>query len=427
MVIVLLLMCAYFSVVTWDEQFPEGVSGARQLAATIIYEAESTASILVVTRGNEQDVAFADELTRQLTDAGLTVVGTVKGEPPDARRVISQLVDDGKTIDIIACTHVTSTWGLFDDLGSKFAPLTDTQVMHPASYGWPNFLKTDNMLNVANQIAVIAIIAVGMTMVVITAGIDLSVGSLIALSAVVTTRLIRDMGGAQDATVLAMIFCCLGGVVAGGAIGTFSGSMVAFLRLPPFIVTLAMMLVARGLAYILAAGQSIDQVPDSFVWLGRGDDLFNLPNAVVLMLILYGVAHVVMTRMSFGRYVYAVGGNIEAARLSGVPVRRMLVSVYAISGVLGGLGGVVMASQLKSGAGTYGVMYELYVIAAAVVGGTSLAGGQGKVIGTLVGAFIIAVIRNGMNLTGVESYTQDVVLGLVILGAVLLDTVKRRG
>src|SRR6266540_2475076 len=165
--------------------------------------------------------------------------------------------------------------------------------------------------------------------------------------------------------------------------------MVTAFSIPPFIVTLGMMLVASGLAFILAEGQSIYQMPESFVWLGRGASLPGLPNAVLLVLLLYAAAHVLMSHAA--------------------------------------LGGVVMASQLKSGAPTYGLMYELYAIAAVVVGGTSLAGGEGRVLGTLIGALIIAVIQNGMNLTGVESYTQKVVLGLVILGAVLLDTLKRRG
>src|SRR5207237_2993251 len=141
----------------------------------------------------------------------------------------------------------------------------------------------------------------------------------------------------------------------------------------------------------------------------------------------YLVAHVVMTRMTLGRYIYAVGGNAEAARLSGVPVKLVLLVVYLISGLLAGLGGVVMASQLKSGSPMYGQMYELYVIAAVVVGGTSLAGGEGKVLGTLIGSFIIAVIQNGMNLTGVESNRQKGVLGLVILGAGLADALKTGG
>ena len=187
-----------------------------------------------------------------------------------------------------------------------------------------------------------------------------------------------------------------------------------------------MMLVASGLAYLASAGQSIYQIPESFVWLGRGSGLFGLPHAVVLMLLLYGAAHVLMSQTVLGRYLYAVGGNREAARLSGVPVRRVLLLAYVVCGLLAGLGGVIMASQLKSGSPTYGTMYELYVIAAVVVGGTALSGGEGKILGTLIGAFIIAVIQNGMNLTNIESYTQKVVLGLVILGAVLVDRVRHR-
>jgi ribose transport system permease protein len=151
-----------------------------------------------------------------------------------------------------------------------------------------------------------------------------------------------------------------------------------------------------------------------------------LPNAVVLMIFLYVLAHVLMSRMKMGRYLYAVGGNDEAARISGLPVKRVLMFAYISSASLAGLGGVVMASQLKSGSATYGNMYELYVIAAVVVGGASLSGGVGKMLGTLIGALTIAVIQNGMNLTNVESYTQKVVLGVVILGAVMLDKFRRQ-
>jgi ribose transport system permease protein len=187
-----------------------------------------------------------------------------------------------------------------------------------------------------------------------------------------------------------------------------------------------MMQVAAGLGYIISEGKPIYQIPDSFIWLGRGvDPLLHIPNAVILMLILYAAAHIVMTRTTFGRYLYAVGGNPEAARLAGIRVKLVLFSAYTICGMLAGLGGVVMASQLKSGAPTYGLTYELYVIAAVVVGGTSLMGGEGRILGTLIGAFIIAVIQNGMNLVNVESYTQKVVLGLVILGAVLADRLKQ--
>jgi ribose transport system permease protein len=242
---------------------------------------------------------------------------------------------------------------------------------------------------------------------------------------VLAAGFIRDQAGGMSASTGGMVLGCLLAILACGAIGGFSGLMITRFAIPPFIVTLAMMLVGSGLAYILAQGQSIYQIPDSFVWLGRGADLFGLPNAVVLLLVLYALAQVLMSRMKLGRYLYAVGGNAEAARLSGVPVRRVLLFAYVASGLLAGLGGVIMASQLKSGSPTYGNMYELYVIAAVVVGGTSLSGGEGRMLGTLTGAFTIAVIQNGMNLTNVESYTQKVVLGLVILGAVLVDKLRQ--
>jgi len=263
-------------------------------------------------------------------------------------------------------------------------------------------------------------------MVIITGGIDLSVGSLIALAAVVTASLIGLMGG-EGAGAGVMVLASLATMALCGLVGAFSGLMVTRFKVPPFIATLAVMQVASGLAYIISAGRPVYRVPESFVLLGRGaEPVLGIPFAVLLMVALYAVSHVVMSRTTLGRAVYAIGGNAEAARLAGVRVAGVLVLVYATCGALAGLGGVVMASQLKSGAPTYGLMYELYVIAAVVVGGASLAGGEGSVLGTLVGALIIAVIQNGMNLTQVESYSQKVVLGLVILGAVLLDRLKQR-
>ena len=210
-------------------------------------------------------------------------------------------------------------------------------------------------------------------------------------------------------------------------VGLLSGVFITAFAVPPFIVTLAVMMMASGLALTLAKEESIYQLPESFVWLGRGADLGGVPNAVVLMLLLYAAAHVLMSRTALGRYIYAVGGNAQAARLSGIRVERVLLFVYCLSGTLAGLGGVIMASQLKSGSPIYGQMYEMYVIAAVVVGGASLSGGQGKIFGTLIGAFIIAVIQNGMNLTGVPSRSQRIVFGAVILGAVLFDGLKKRG
>lgn len=425
MPLVLLLLCAYFSWVTFDEQHPNGAAAGRQLAADIAGRFAKGSSVLVVARDNEEDAAFAEALRKELTEAGWTVLEMVNGQPTQARQALQKIVDGQKRLDVIACNQAAAAWTVFEALGDKFPALAATKLVRPRSYRWPNFLKAENLLNIANQIAVIAIMAIGMTLVIITAGIDLSVGSLIALSAVASTLLIRDVAGAEQASTWGMTVSCLAGIAACGVVGLFSGLMLTVFAIPAFIVTLAMMLVASGLAFIFSKGQSIYQVPDSFVWLGRGAEL-GPPNAVLLMILLYALAHFVMTRMTLGRYIYAVGGNPEAARLSGVPVQAVLIFVYALSGALAGLGGVVMASQLKSGSPTYGRMYELYVIAAVVVGGTSLAGGEGKVLGTLVGALIIAVIQNGMNLTGVESYTQKVVLGLVILGAVLLDMLKKR-
>ena len=223
-----------------------------------------------------------------------------------------------------------------------------------------------------------------------------------------------------------LVAACIG-IFLCGVIGAFRGVMITRFKIPTFIATLAMMQVAAGIGYIISQGRPIYQIPDSFIWLGRGvDPLFGIPTAVILMVVLYAIAHVMMSRTTLGRYIYAVGGNPEAARLAGIRVNAILLFAYTVCAMLAGLGGVLMASQLKSGAPTYGLSYELYVIAAVVVGGTSLSGGEGRILGTLIGALIIGVIQNGMNLVNVESYTQKVVLGLVILGAVLLDRLKQR-
>lgn len=427
MLFALLLLGAYYSWATLSEQHPTGAAGARRLAEQLKTDYPAGGRVLVVGRPGAEDAAFAEILRTGLPNPPWQVVDAVQGEPVDARAALDRWTRTGEPrIDFVACNQTTAAWAVFEEYRRKDGLGAKVRLVTPGTYRWPNFLKADNLLNVANQIAVIAIIAVGMTFVIIGGGIDLSVGSLIALAAVVTTWAIRDFAGAEHASALGMAAAAALGVGLCGGLGVLSGLAVTAMSIPAFIVTLAMMLVASGLAFIWAQGQSIYQVPPSFTWLGRGSTA-QLPHAVWLMLILYAVAHLVMSRSVLGRYVYAVGGNAEAARLSGVPVRAVRVFTYGLSGGLAGLGGVVMASQLQSGSPTYGQMYELYVIAAVVVGGTSLSGGQGKVLGTLIGAFIIAVIQNGMNLTGVESYTQKVVLGLVILGAVLLDIAKRRG
>ncbi len=423
----LLLLCAFFSWRTWDDQHPTGTAAAAQLVEITRSSVPKAGIILIAARDQDDDRLFSAALSNDLHAAGFKIAGIVHGQPADARRAMAGITEAGGSLDAIACNHATATWPVFQNLGEKIPALAKTVLLQPRTYHWPNFLKTDNLLNVANQIVVIAIIAIGMTLVIITGGIDLSVGSVVALSAVVGAWLIAHVAGAEQAGAGAMIFASLAGITVGALMGLFSGAMVTGFGIPPFIVTLAMMLVGSGLAYLLARGESIYQLPESFIWLGRGTVGGGVPISVLLMGALYAIAHIVMSRMALGRYLYAVGGNREAARLSGVPVIAVLLFAYTVSGALAGLGGIITASQLKSGSPNYGTMYELYVIAAVVVGGTSLSGGEGRILGTLIGAFIIAVIQNGMNLTGVESYTQKVVLGLVILGAVLLDMLKKRG
>ena len=424
---VLVLLCVFFSWITFEEQQPEGGDAADSLNRSIRQDFNEPGRVLIAGRKTDSGQVFTTRLHGLLLAAGWEIAGVVEGGPPELGKGLRLAFDQNQSLDVLACEQSFVKLAVLQNFRNSEVKMSDVAVMSPESSYWPNFLKTSNLLNVANQIAVIAILAIGMTLVIITAGIDLSVGSLIAVSAVLATWVIREWFGGDEATVSGMITGCGIAIVACSALGLFSGSMIAFFGVPPFVATLGMMMVGSGLAYMISGGLSIYQLPQSFDWLGRGDDFGGLPNAVVLMIVLYLLAHITMSRTTIGRYIYAVGGNPEAARLSGVPVKKILLWVYASCGALAGLGGVIMASQFKSGDPKYGLMYELYVIAAVVVGGTSLSGGRGKVFGTLIGAFIIAVIQNGMNLTGVQSYTQKVVLGIVLLLAVLLDMLKKRG
>ena len=426
---VLVCLCVLFSLITYEEQEPAGKDGAKHLGDQIKKQFEKAGRVVIAGKGSQSGREFASFLSRELQhdQVGWDVAEVVVGSPSDLGKALRKAFEGNSTVDLLACEKSFANLPMIEKMQASYPKMKEMQVLSPESYGWPNFLKTSNLLNIANQIAVIAIIAIGMTVVIITAGIDLSVGSLIAFSAVLCCWFIREWMGGADATVMGMVVASLLAITVCGLLGLFSGSMVAYFGVPPFVASLGMMMVASGLAYMLSGGLSIYQIPASFDWLGRGDTFLGIPNAVVLMILLYLLAHFIMSRTTVGRYVYAVGGNPEAARLSGVPVKRILLWVYAGSAALAGLGGMVMASQFRSGDPKYGSMYELYVIAAVVVGGTSLSGGRGKVFGTLIGAFIIAVIQNGMNLTGVQSYTQKVVLGIVLLAAVLLDMMKKRG
>jgi ribose transport system permease protein len=280
----------------------------------------------------------------------------------------------------------------------------------------PHVLTTDNLLNVSLQVSITAIVAVGMTFVILTGGIDLSVGSLIAFVGVVVTDLMKMP---LDASV-ALTLSILAGLIVGGASGVVAGAVITRFRITPFIVTLALMTILRGAAFIYTQGRPIWELPESFKLLGS-ERIVGVPIPTLIMLIVYVAAHFVLTRMPFGRHVYAVGGNVEAARLAGIRTNRVLIQVYALCGVLSALSGILLASRLNSGQPNAGLMYELDVIASVVVGGTSLTGGRGSVVGTFIGSMLIGVLRNGLNLLDVESYVQQVVVGVVILLAVMVD------
>ena len=272
-------------------------------------------------------------------------------------------------------------------------------------------------MNIAEQTSINAIVAVGMTYVIISGGIDLSVGSIVALSGVVLGSLLQ--GGQPLAVALAAA------LAVGLACGLLNGALVSVGGLPPFIATLGMMSVARGAALVFTEGRPVSGFDEGFRSLATGSVGF-VPAPVVVMIVVYVAAHIVLTRTTFGRYVYAIGGNEEATRLSGVAVRFHKTAIYGVSGMVSAVAAIVLTARLNSAQPIAGTMYELDAIAATVIGGTSLMGGEGTLAGTLVGALIMGVLRNGLNLLGVSSFLQQIVIGGVIVGAVLVDTVLKR-
>lgn len=282
-----------------------------------------------------------------------------------------------------------------------------------------NFLTVDNLFNVGVQTTVTAVIAIGMTLVIITKGIDLSVGSVAALSGVLGVMIMANLG-------LPPVLAIFGGILVGAGAGLVNGFLVAVANLNPFIATLGMLSVARGLVFILTGAVAVFGVPESFRLLGQGTIFYGVPIPIIVLLVVAVGGHIVLTRTRLGRYAYAIGSNVEAARLSGIPVRRYLMLVYLIAGALTGLGGMIAASRVASGQPNFGIGLELDVIAAAVIGGASLFGGQGTIPGTLIGAFLIALIRNGAVLLGVDTFYQQVIIGVIIWVAVFWDQYRRR-
>lgn len=291
------------------------------------------------------------------------------------------------------------------------------------------FAQVENLTNVLRQVSFEGLIAFGMTFIIVTGGIDLSVGSLVALTGVAAALAMEGMPEASPAARISAGL--LTGIVVGAGSGAVSGSIIARFAIPPFIVTLAAMLVARGFAFILCDGQPVYELPESLIWWGRGfllESYFGrlMPTPVLIMLVGYLACLVLFNRTVFGRRVIAVGSNEQAAFLAAIPVRATKFLVYALTGLLCGLAGVLHDAKLMAGDPKVGEMWELNVIAAVVVGGTSLFGGKGSITGTLIGTLIIGVLNNSLNLLHVEHFWQKVLLGVVILAASLLDAALRR-
>lgn len=283
----------------------------------------------------------------------------------------------------------------------------------------PNFLTGRNMLNVVDQVTVLGILAIGATAVIISGGIDLSVGSVLALSTMVLGYLSHEGGWPMWPAILVAI-------LVGAAAGAVNGIAVTVAKLPPFIATLAMMSVARGLANLITDGQQIIGYPEWFFRLSSERWLGFLSVNAMLLILLFASGWAYLRYRAPGRAVYAIGGGTEVARLAGLKVKRITASVYIAAGALAGVAGVVLATRLDSSQPSAGQGYELDTIAAVVIGGASLNGGVGRVTGTLVGVLIIGLLRNGLNLLGVSPFIQQITIGLVIAGAVMADVWRRR-
>jgi ribose/xylose/arabinose/galactoside ABC-type transport system permease subunit len=280
----------------------------------------------------------------------------------------------------------------------------------------PVFLTLTNVLNIVRQSSIYGIMAVGMTFVILTGGIDLSVGSMLAIAGAIAAGSIKS-GMGLGLTILIALAIGLG-------CGLANGVLVTLGRITPFVVTLGMMSIARGLTLIYTKGYPISGFHDAFRFIGGGD-LLAIPFPIIVFLLTTVTAWVVLSQMRLGRYTYAIGGNEETVKLSGINADFFKTVVYIISGITSAISALILTSRLNSAEPVAGQGYELDVIAAVVIGGTSLMGGRGSVWGTLIGALLIGVINNGMNLLGISPYFQLVVKGVIIIGAVLLDRLRQ--
>jgi ribose transport system permease protein len=290
------------------------------------------------------------------------------------------------------------------------------------------FFTVDNGLNVLRQVAVNVCIATGMTLVVLTAGIDLSVGSVLALCGAVTAGLFKNglqFPGADLFIGFTMLGAFLSGLLLGALLGWFNGFTVTRFNVPPFVATLAMLTISRGFTMLYTKGHPISNLGSNFSFIGS-DSLLGIPVPVWIAIIVVLLAVFITQKTKLGRYIYAIGGNEQAAKLSGINIRKVKLTVYAIAGALAALGGIIVTARLDSAQPNAGMSYELDAIAAVVIGGTSLSGGKGTVWGTVIGAVIIGVLNNGLVLLNVSPFWQQVVKGLVILLAVVIDKLNSK-
>ena len=281
----------------------------------------------------------------------------------------------------------------------------------------PVFLSAANLINILVQASIIAIIAVGMTYVIITEGIDLSVGSLVALSGVVLGILLDSQ--------IPLPFSILGCLAVGSLCGLVNGLVVTVGNVNPFVATLGMMSIARGLALLLTKGRSVSGFDESFLFFADGH-LLGLPIPVVIMFSVVIIAALILRFTYWGQYIYAIGGNERAAWLSGISVKKYTTAVYVLSGLLSAVACIILTARLNSAQPVAGNMYELDAIAAAVIGGASLSGGRGTIVGAIVGALILAVLKNGLSILNISSYVQQIAIGAVIVVAVLVDNLNKR-
>jgi ribose transport system permease protein len=291
-----------------------------------------------------------------------------------------------------------------------------------------NFATRDNLFNVTRQISVNLCISIGMTLVILTGGIDLSVGSILAFTGAIAAGLIKngiEFQGANLFIGFTLLGVILAAILVGCILGLFNGWMITKFKVPPFVATLAMLTIARGFTMLYTKGFPITQLGDNFNFIGTGWFLgVPMPVWISLLVIVLSVIFISKTRM--GRYIYAIGGNEKAALLSGVNVKRVKIFVYTIAGALAGVGGLLVTARLDSAQPNAGMGYELDSIAAVVIGGTSLSGGKGSIMGTVIGALIIGVLNNGLVLLNVSPFWQQVIKGLVILLAVIIDRLQKK-